>query len=194
MYLNRFHLYTLTVLSSVLDAGRLLWGQLCCCEGQSIFSTAWCNFHILYRSSKHFLNWMNLKISNNILLGPILRSQLALCEFALSSCPLKAAEREDVHQSDICASFISLPASPGLLRALQLDRSFHTAHPAFLFSAFCESSRALCSNLSPLFTKHSEKRPVPRRGDICWEVAWIHVIDGVIFYSQRVEPNNNNSN
>lgn len=132
-------------------------------------------------------------------LRPIMRSQLILaCVVlrcvALCSRLLKTAEWGDVHQSDICASFISLPASPGLLPTLQLDQSFHTAPPALVPSAFCENSRALCSSLSPFSPNTLRKGQCLGVGDICWEVAWIHVIDGVIFYSQRVEPNNNNSN
>lgn len=56
---------------------------------------------------------------------------------------LKAAERGDVQQSDICASFISLPASPGLLPTLQLDRSIHAAPPAPSPQPFVKT-RGLC--------------------------------------------------
>lgn len=96
--------------------------------------------------------------------------------------------------SDIWGSFIRLPASPRLLVALQLDQSIHTAHPHFSFSAFCEGSGAICSNLSPFSPNALRKAQHRGVGDICWEVAWIHVTDQVMLSSQRLEHTDNNSN
>lgn len=107
----------------------------------------------------------------------------------LSCCVLlflEAAERGDVPQSDICASFTSLPASLGCLPALQLERAFHTGPAALLCSAFCSNSRALCWKPEPFSPTSLRKGQCLCVGDICWEVAWVHVVDRVIFAIQNL--------